>query len=330
MRVLVTGGAGYIGSVMTKLLLEAGHRVTVLDNLSYGHRAAVTPGAELIVGDIGDAALLQHLLENKPAFDCVLHFAGLIRVPESVEKPALYFENNVAKGITLLQALARAGTGRFIFSSTAAVYGEPEKIPLTEDAALCPANPYGETKLLFERVLDFYARYCGWRCACLRYFNVCGSYAGLGEDHRPETHLIPLLLRSVQDPDYEFTIFGDDYPTRDGTCVRDYIHVYDLCRAHLLVLEAMEGFAPGRTVVYNLGSGRGFTVREVVAAAEKVLGRKLRYRIAGRRPGDAAVLVASSEKIERELGWRPQKPDLETIIKDAWEFHCRYPAGYAE
>lgn len=333
MRLLVTGGAGYIGSVMTRLLLEAGYEVTVLDNLSYGHRAAVTPGANLVVGDVGDSALLERLLGTGPAFDCVLHFAGLIRIPESVENPTLYFENNVAKGITLLNALARAGIRRFIFSSTAAVYGEPERIPLTEDSSLCPANPYGETKLLFEQLLASYARSFGLRSACLRYFNVCGAYAGLGEDHRPETHLIPLLLKSALDPGYVFTIFGNDYATRDGTCVRDYIHVYDLCRAHLLALHALSDQSPmprPRPLTYNLGSGRGFTVKEVLASAEKVLGRRLKFRIAGRRPGDSPALVASSEKIERELGWRREKPDLETMLSDAWDFHRENPSGYPD
>ncbi len=336
MKVLVTGGAGYIGSVMTKLLLEVGHEVTVLDNLSYGHRAAVSQGAHLVVGDVGDRALLDRLLapqSRTPAFDCILHFAGFIRVPESVEKPDLYFENNVTKAGVLLDAVCRAGIRCFVFSSTAAVYGEPERVPIPEDAPVRPTNPYGETKLRFEELLAARSREFNLRCVFLRYFNVCGAYAGLGEDHRPETHLIPLLLRSALDPGYEFTIFGNDYNTRDGTCIRDYIHVYDLCRAHLLALSAIASPKPGvqgRPLICNLGSGQGFTVKEVLAAAEKVIGRKLKYRIAGRRPGDSPVLIASSKKIEQELGWQREKPDLETMIADAWDFHRRNPSGYPD
>jgi len=348
MKVLVTGGAGYIGSVMTRLLIEAGHEVTVLDNLSYGHRSAVTDKAKLIIGDIGDSGLLGKILppfpiphSPLPHFDAVLHFAGFIRVPESVEKPDLYFDNNVGKGITLLNAVVRAGIPRFIFSSTASVYGEPDRVPITEDAPLRPNNPYGETKRAFEEQLATRTRDNGLRVACLRYFNVCGAYSGLGEDHRPETHLIPLLLKSALDPNYEFTIFGDDYPTSDGTCVRDYIHVYDLCRAHLLALSALAGAGHNpiasaqlglcpKPLVYNLGSGHGFTVKEVLAAAEQVLGRKLKYRITGRRAGDSAALVASSDKIQQELGWRREKPDLATMIADAWEFHRAHPSGYPD
>jgi len=326
MKVLVTGGAGYIGSVMTRLLLEEGHEVTVYDNLKQGHRAAVSPGARLVVGDIGDGAALEPLFAEG-AFEAVLHFAGLIRVPESVEDPARYFDNNVARGVTLLNACCRYGVRRFVFSSTAAVYGEPKEVPVTEDAPTTPSNPYGDTKRVFEELLVAYGRACGLRSARLRYFNVCGAYRGLGEDHRPETHLVPLLLKSALDPDYEFTVCGDDYPTRDGTCVRDYVHIHDLCRAHLLALAALEH---GASFVYNLGSGRGFTVKEVLAAAEDVLGRKLKHRVAGRRAGDAAALVAGSAKIERELGWRREKDDIRKMIADAWEFHRAHPQGYKE
>ncbi|MBM3314442.1 UDP-glucose 4-epimerase GalE [candidate division WOR-3 bacterium] len=322
MKVLVTGGAGYIGSVATRLLLDAGHEVTVLDNLSYGHRAAVTATARLVVGDVGDAALLARLFAEI-RFDCVMHFAGLIRVPESVERPDVYFENNVGRGIVLLNAVLRHRVPRFVFSSSAAVYGSPESVPVSEDAPLLPTNPYGDTKRIFEELLAAYGRASGLRFALLRYFNVAGAYGGLGEDHRPETHLIPLILRAALAPGRVFEIYGDDYPTKDGTCVRDYIHVYDLCRAHLLAMDAIDD----RSVVYNLGSQNGYTNREVFAATGRVLGTGIPVRITGRRAGDAPALVASSERIGRELGWRPEK-SLDAMIRDAWEFLRRHPSGY--
>ncbi len=323
-RVLVTGGAGYIGSVMTRLLLEAGYEVTVLDNLVAGHRAAVSSPAKLIKGDIGDEALLASVFAIG-RFDCVLHFAGLIVVPESVEKPDVYFENNVARGVRLLNAVCRHGVRRFIFSSTAAVYGTPQKVPITEDAPLKPDNPYGDTKRIFEELLAAYSRAYGLRYCILRYFNVAGAYAGLGEDHRPETHLIPRILRAALRPGEKFQIYGDDYPTRDGTCVRDYIHIYDLCRAHLLAMEALKD----ENLIYNLGSEAGYTVKEVFATAAAVVGQEIPYEIAPRRAGDVPVLIASAEKIKRELGWRPQKT-LEDIIRDAWEWHRTHPDGYPD
>ncbi|MEO0071024.1 MAG: UDP-glucose 4-epimerase GalE [candidate division WOR-3 bacterium] len=323
-KVLVTGGAGYIGSVMTKMLIDAGYEVTVIDNLSFGHRSAVSPLAQLIEGDIGDESLLNDLL-SRERFECVLHFAGLIVVPESVEKPDVYFENNVARGIRLLNAVCRHQVPKFIFSSSAAVYGVPEKVPITEDAALSPENPYGETKRLFEELLKAYSRAYGLRFCSLRYFNVAGAYAGLGEDHRPETHLIPRILRSVLHSDERFEIYGDDYPTRDGTCVRDYLHIYDLCYAHLLALKALKD----ENLIYNLGSENGYTVKEVFATAEMVINSKIPFKIAPRRPGDVPVLVASSEKIKKELGWRPQK-SLEDMIRDAWEWHRANPRGYPD
>lgn len=325
MRILVTGGAGYIGSVMTRLLVEAGHEVTVYDNLSYGHRAAVSDGARFEQGDVGDSDRLDPVF-RAGKFEAVFHFAGLIRVPESVERPGLYFDNNVARPVNLLNLCAVHGITRFVFSSTAAVYGQPESVPISEDAPLLPTNPYGDTKRVFEELLRSYERACGMRSAILRYFNVCGAYDGLGEDHRPETHLVPLILFAALGREREFTIFGDDYPTRDGTCVRDYLHVYDLCRAHLLALDAITD----RSVVYNLGSGSGYTVREVFAAAEEVVGRKLDVRVAGRRAGDSAELVASSAKIERELGWRRERDDIRRMIADAWEFHSSHPNGYPD
>ena len=325
MKVLVTGGAGYIGSVMTRLLVEAGHDVTVYDNLSYGHRAAVSEGARLETGDLGDFDRLDAVF-RAGKFEAVFHFAGLIRVPESVERPGLYFDHNVARGINLLNLCAVHGIRRFVFSSTAAVYGQPDKVPIPEDAPLLPTNPYGDTKRVFEELLRSYERACGMRHAILRYFNVCGAYEGLGEDHRPETHLIPLILFAALGRERGFTVFGDDYPTRDGTCVRDYLHVCDLCRAHLLALDAITD----HSVVYNLGSGSGYTVREVFDAAQEVVGRKLDVRVAGRRAGDSAELVASSAKIERELGWRRERDNIRRMIADAWEFHQAHPQGYPD
>ena len=325
MRTLVTGGAGYIGSVTTRLLLEAGHEVTVYDSLAQGHRAAVSDGARLIIADLGDADRLDAAC-REGRFEAVLHFAGLIRVPESVANPARYFDHNVARGINLLNACARHGVGRFVFSSTAAVYGAPDTVPITEDAPLLPASPYGDTKRVFEELLISYERACGLRTARLRYFNVCGAHAGLGEDHRPESHLIPLILFAALGREPEFHIFGDDYDTRDGTCIRDYLHVADLARAHLLALGALDR----GSVLYNLGSGAGYTVREVFAAAEEILGRKLPCETSPRRPGDPPTLIASSAKIERELGWRRERDDIKQMIADAWEFHQAYPTGYPD
>lgn len=324
MRVLVTGGAGYIGSVAVRMLLKAGHLVTVLDNLSHGHRAAVTPPARLIVGDIGDRSLLDTLF-SEGRFDCIMHFAGLIRVPESVANPALYFENNVAKGITLLNAALTHSIPRFVFSSSAAVYGSPAELPVSEDSPLLPTSPYGDTKRIFEELLAAFSRAGRLRYALLRYFNVAGAFEGLGEDHRPETHLIPLILKSALKPGQPVTIYGDDYPTRDGTCLRDYVHVYDLARAHLLAMDAIAD----RNCVYNIGSSTGYTNREVLATTEKILGRKIPVRVGKRRAGDAVALVASSKRIETELGWKPEK-NLEQMIADAWEFHCHYPEGYPD
>ncbi len=325
MKVLVAGGAGYIGSIMTRMLVESRHEVTVLDNLSVGHKSAVSEPARLVVGDLGDSPLVDKLLAGfKP--DCVMHFAAKSQVPESVRKPDLYFENNVGQGVSFLNAVCRSGVRRFVFSSTASVYGAPAKIPITEDSPLQPTSPYGDTKRILEELLASYERAYGLRYASLRYFNVVGAYQGLGEDHRPETHLVPLVLQSALDPGREFSIYGDDYETRDGTCVRDYLHVHDLCQAHLLAMDAIAD----RSVVYNLGSGRGFTVKEVFDTAREVTGRDIRYRVATRRPGDPPALVASSELIRKELGWEPKHPDLNRMIQDAWEFHQAHPNGYPD
>jgi len=324
MRVLVTGGAGYIGSVMTKVLIKAGHDVTVFDNLSRGHRAAVDGSARLVVGDLGDAAALERaFVEAAP--ECVMHFAALSQVGESVAKPDIYFNNNVTRGENLLQASARHRVKRFVFSSSAAVYGAPEKMPITEETPLKPTNPYGSTKQAFEARLTEFAMPLDMNHAILRYFNVAGAYSWLGEDHRPETHLIPDILSSVLQPGKTFELFGDDYPTRDGTNVRDYIHVYDLARAHLLAMEAIADM----DVIYNLGSEAGYSNREVFATAEKVVGRKIPLKVGPRRAGDPPTLIASSERIRKELGWKPEK-NLEQMIADAWQWHRQFPSGYAD
>lgn len=324
MRVLVTGGAGYIGSVMTKVLIEAGHDVTVFDNLSRGHRAAVSAPARLVVGDLGDiAALEEAFVAARP--ECVMHFAGLSQVGESVAKPDLYFDNNVTRGANLLEAAGRHGVKRFVFSSSAAVYGAPDRVPISENAPLAPINPYGETKLTFESRLTEFAMPLDMNHAILRYFNVAGAYSGLGEDHRPETHLVPDILNSVLHPGKSFELFGDDYPTRDGTNVRDYVHVHDLARAHLLAMETIED----RDVIYNLGSESGYSNKEVFATAEKVVGRKIPLKLGPRRAGDPPTLIASSDRIRKELGWKPKK-NLEQMIADAWNWHRQYPNGYPD
>jgi UDP-glucose 4-epimerase len=323
-RILVTGGAGYIGSITAKVLVEAGHDVAVFDNLSVGHRQAVLAPARLFVGGLADTAGLDAVFERERP-ECVMHFAALSQVGESVLKPDRYFHNNVACGVNLLNAAAKQKVRRFVFSSSAAVYGEPERVPIAEDAALRPVNPYGGTKRVFEALLEEYERACGLRYAALRYFNVAGAYGGLGEDHRPETHLVPKILAAAAEPGRVFQVFGDDYPTHDGTCVRDYLHVHDLARAHLLALAVTEE----RSAVYNLGSENGFTVREVFAAVERVTGRRVRVETVGRRAGDPAALLASSAKIRAELGWKPEKT-LDDMIGDAWHFVQQYPRGYAE
>ncbi|MCX6841019.1 MAG: UDP-glucose 4-epimerase GalE [candidate division WOR-3 bacterium] len=324
MRVLVTGGAGYIGSVATKVLIEAGHDVTVFDNLSRGHRAAVSAPARLVVGELADKAALARLFaEAQP--ECVMHFAALSLVGESVAKPDLYFENNVAFGTNLLSAACRAGVKRFVFSSSAAVYGSPERTPITEEDPLRPINPYGSTKKVFESLLEEYAKAYGIHFAALRYFNVAGAHSGLGEDHRPETHLVPDILNSVLHPGKTFELFGDDYPTKDGTNVRDYVHVHDLARAHLLAMEAIAD----RSIIFNLGSESGYSNKEVFATAEKVVGREIPFKLGPRRAGDPPILIASSDKIRRDLGWKPEK-SLEQMIADAWDWNQTFPNGYPD
>lgn len=325
MRVLVTGGAGYIGSHTVRLLLAEGHEPRVFDNLSAGHRASV-PGDRLIVADLADAARLDHVFVAH-RIEAVVHFAASALVPESVRNPALYYRNNVVASLTLLDLMRRHGVGKLVFSSTCATYGVPEKVPIDEDTPQRPINPYGNTKLAVEHaILDHAAAY-GWGVAMLRYFNASGASpaGGIGEDHDPESHLIPIVIQAALGQRPGVQVFGTDYPTPDGTCVRDYIHVDDLARAHLLALEKL---SPGRPIVCNLGTGKGHSVREVVRAVEEVSGRRVTVTEAPRRDGDPPELVAAAGRARELLGWKPAHPDLRTIVETAWNWHHRHPRGY--
>ncbi|WP_406861387.1 UDP-glucose 4-epimerase GalE [Streptomyces sp. HUAS MG47] len=314
-KYLVTGGAGYVGGVVAAHLLEAGHAVTVLDDLSTGFAGSVPAGAAFIEGRVHDAA---RWLDD--SYDAVLHFAAFSQVGESVEQPEKYAENNVAGSEALLAAMRDAGVRRLVFSSTAAVYGEPAVTPITESAPTVPGNPYGTTKLAVDRLIAAEAEAHGLAACSLRYFNVAGAYGAQGERHDPESHLIPLVLQVALGRRESISVYGDDYPTPDGTCVRDYIHVADLAEAHLLALGAL---TPGEHLVCNLGNGNGFSVREVVETVRKVTGHPIPEAAAPRRPGDPAVLVASSEAARERLGWVPSRPDLADIVSDAWEFARR-------
>jgi UDP-glucose 4-epimerase len=321
-RVLVTGGAGYIGSICAAAALEAGHQVTVFDNLSNGHRRAVPEGAEMVAGDLLEPDDLAAVLER--GFDAAMHFAALIVVPESVRRPEVYYRNNVVGTLNLVDAIREAGVDRLVFSSTAAVYGDPDQVPITEDAPTRPTSPYGNTKLAVDRLLADECQAHGLGAVSLRYFNVGGAHGRLGEDHDPETHLIPNVLRAAAGLSESVTLFGTDYGTPDGTAVRDYVHIEDLAAAHLLALEAAD---PGRHQVYNLGSGGGYSVREVIDTVRNVTGQDFRVVEAARREGDPARLVASSERIRNALGWRPER-GLEDIVADAWAWMLHHPRGY--
>lgn len=323
MRLLVTGGAGYIGSVVASHLLRAGHDVVILDNLERGHREAVPEGARLEVADLLDRDRVFGLLAE--GFDGVLHFAALALVAESVERPERYYRTNVGGSLNLLEAMAASGIKRLVFSSTCAVYGEPETLPIAETAIPQPVNAYGASKLAVDGMIKDFCGAHAVGAVSLRYFNVAGASGDQGEDHDPETHLIPNILRVALGIQHELEIFGTDYPTSDGTAVRDYIHIDDLAVAHLLAIEAT---SPGDHQIFNLGNGSGFSVREVVAAAETVTGASIPVRECARRPGDPPVLVAASDRIRAELGWEATKPTLQEILSDAWEFARRRPHGY--
>ena len=315
MQILVTGGAGYIGGMIALTLAQQGHSVIVYDNLCHSSRALLPAGVEFVEGELADRKGLEKLLSS--GFDGVIHLAALIEAGESMLKPELYFRNNSASTLTLLEAMLATGVRRIVFSSTAAVYGEPEVTPIREDAPLRPTNAYGESKLLVEKMLYWMYRVHGLHYASLRYFNVAGAMAGRGEAHEPESHLIPLVLDVALGRRDKIKIYGDDYPTPDGTCIRDYIHVEDLTQAHLLAFQAL---TEKEQLIYNLGNGSGFSVREVIESARRVTGHPIPAEIVPRRPGDPAVLIASSEKIARELGWKPRHTNLDEIVDSAWQW----------
>jgi UDP-glucose 4-epimerase len=319
MRVVVTGGAGYIGSVVTEELINDGHEVVVYDNLAKGHRNAVVERARFVAGDLLDSDKLRQTF-NENQIDAVIHMAAYSLVGESVEQPAKYYHNNVVAGLVLLDAMRECGVSRIVFSSTAAVYGEPETQPILESAPSNPTNPYGETKLAFERAMHWFERAYGLRYASLRYFNAAGATEKCGEDHDPESHIIPITLQAASGKRSHVEIFGEDYPTPDGTCIRDYIHVVDLARAHILALDVLSE----RSVIYNLGcGGDGYSVRDVIETARRVTGKEIPVRVGPRRAGDPAVLIAGSDKIKKELGWRPRFQDLGVIVESAWRWMSR-------
>ena len=329
MAILVCGGAGYIGSHAVHALIEKGEQVVIVDNLQTGHRGALNPKAKFYEGDIRDASVLDKIFtENK--VEVVIHFAANSLVGESMEQPLLYFNNNVYGMQVLLEAMVRHGVDKIVFSSTAAVYGEPKRVPIHEDDETCPTNTYGETKLTMEKMMKWVSRANGVRYVSLRYFNAAGALpdGSIGEDHATETHLIPLILQVPTGRRDHITVFGDDYPTPDGTCLRDYIHVVDLADAHVLALEYLR--KGGASDIFNLGNGQGFSVKEMIAAAEKATGRSIKVEIGARRAGDPAQLIASSEKARSVLGWKPQFTDVEQVIGTAWRWHEHHPHGYED
>jgi UDP-glucose 4-epimerase len=321
----VTGGAGYIGSVVTEELVKDGHEVVVYDNLIKGHRGAVVQGARFVEGDLLDASTLRQTLKEH-RIEAVIHMAAYSLVGESCEHPSKYYQNNVVAGLVLLDTMLECGVPRIVFSSTAATYGEPESQPIFETAPNKPTNPYGESKLAFEKAMYWYERAYGLRYVSLRYFNAAGASDKCGEDHDPESHIIPITLQAAAGRLPSVQIYGDDYPTPDGTCIRDYIHVIDLARAHILALKGST-----QSAIYNLGcGGNGYSVLDVVETAQRVTGRQIVVNRAARRPGDPAVLIASSDKIKRDLGWEPKYQDLELIIDSAWRWMQSHPNGYSE
>lgn len=323
MKIFVTGGAGYIGSVCSELLLDEGHEVTIFDNLIEGHLRAVDPRAQFVRGDLADRAQIDAALSSAQP-DAVMHFAAYALVPESMRDPSKYFRNNISNGLNLLDAIVATGVQRIIFSSTCALFGPPDRVPIDETAPTRPINPYGESKLAFEKILRWYNEIYGLTFVSLRYFNAAGATENLGEDHRPETHLIPNVLNVALGRRPSVEIYGTDYDTPDGTCIRDYIHIVDLAHAHMLAL------GPSASGFYNLGTGGGSSVREVIAACRKISGRKIEVIEKPRRPGDPPRLIASSQKIKTELGWEPRFQALDAIVESAWKWHHKFPNGYEE
>jgi UDP-glucose 4-epimerase len=325
MSILVTGGAGYIGSIVVEQLAEAGESVVVYDNLYQGHKEAVHPKAKLVVGDLADASTLEKTFaEHK--IEAIMHFASYTLVGESVEHPFMYIGDNITNGLNLMRTAVKHGVKRFILSSTANLFDDPEKMPISEKERIVPGSPYGESKYLLERMLYWLDKTKGMKYAALRYFNAAGASSVRGEDHDPESHIIPLILFVAQGKRDKFTIFGNDYSTPDGTCIRDYIHVLDLAQAHILALKALQN---GCSRTYNLGNGKGYSILEVIETARKITGHPIPTAYGPRRPGDPATLIASSESIRQELGWQPNHSDLETIIGDAWRWFQKHPEGYA-
>ncbi len=323
MKVLVTGGAGYIGSIAVEQLIQAGEEVVVFDNLYQGHQQAVHPKAVFVQGDLSDRAAVDAVLaQHRP--DAIMHFASHTLVGESMEKPFLYIGQNIVNGLNLLESAVEHGVLKFILSSTANLFDKPERMPIDETERIIPGSPYGESKNILERMLYWLDRTKGMRYACLRYFNAAGASEERGEQHNPESHIIPLVLQVALGQRDHFNIFGDDYPTPDGTCIRDYIHVIDLAQAHILALRALDGGS--RT--YNLGNGRGFSIQELINVAREITGHPIPTKVVARRPGDPAILIASSEKIRRELGWQPLYPELRAILESAWKWHKAHPHGY--
>ncbi len=321
MKIFLTGGAGYIGSVTTEQLLNQGHRVTVFDNLERGHLDAIDPRAKFVRGDLRDRdAVRKAVRAAKP--DAVMHFAAYALVGESMQDPYMYFRNNTTGVLYLLEAMHAAGVKKIIFSSTCATYGQPDKMPMTEDLPQRPQNPYGESKLMCEKMMLWCQQRTGLEPVFLRYFNAAGATEKYGEDHDPESHIIPNVLFVPLGRNKKVCIFGDDYPTPDGTCIRDYIHIVDLAQAHILALK------PGITGAFNLGNGDGYSVKQVVETAEQITGKKIKVEITPRRPGDPAKLIASAKKAKKVLGWKPQYPDLESILRSAWNWHVKHPKGY--
>jgi UDP-glucose 4-epimerase len=323
MNVFVTGGAGYIGSVCVEELLNAGHSVTVFDNLSEGHRSAVDPRAAFVPGDLRERAAVLRAVEETKA-EAIIHFAAFALVGESMTNPTKYFRNNVANGLNLLEAAAQTGVRKFVFSSTCATYGPPDRVPMTEDLPQRPINPYGESKLMFEKMLEWFKKVHALDFVAFRYFNAAGASERFGEHHRIETHLIPNVLKVALGQSQQCEIYGTDYPTPDGTCIRDYIHIVDLAQAHILALQ------DGKSGFFNLGNGEGYSVREVIRMCEKVSGKRIPAVEKPRRPGDPPRLVAGADKAFNDLGWRPRFPKLEDIVTTAWRWHVQHPNGYPD
>lgn len=324
MNMLVTGGTGYVGSLIVEELIKEGHSVVILDNLQQGHEGAVAPGADFVLADIHDSEALARTFERFRV-EAVMHMAAETLVEYSITDPKRFFQNNIVGGINVLNAMLENGLDRFVFSSTAAVYGEPQSIPIQETYPKSPVNAYGESKLVFERILDWYGKAYGLKHISLRYFNAAGASEQFGEDHRPETHLIPNVLKAALDESNPVAIFGTDYPTNDGSCIRDYVHVVDIAKAHILAMDKIEGL---RGKAYNLGNGEGYSVLEVIEVSKEVTGVIIPTTVCPRRSGDPAVLVASSDQAKAELGWTPEYPSLESIIESAWRWTKQHPNGY--